>query len=301
MLETRRAELGLSMSAIARQLGRDPTDDFPAVLRSRPEYRVENDGAGSGGAELRSGVRDQAATASALRRVNARSTSASGADGAAAMATAATAAGRCGVVPLEGDLGRAARPVTPNVGACPPGRGGRTFGAGGGGCGAAGRARRRRGRGVAASPTAKPAAARPSALSTGSGSRVPRRPAGGGLGTDSGSRASSRQPARKSCPPAPPIAAMRWAACRRSRSPTAGAVRESAPECGEAGRGGLPRSKATVVELAAAALSASSCRLPVPRDTEFTLQAGVARSCLTAVLRIRQNRIAVGRAASAVR
>ena len=35
--------------------------------------------------------------------------------------------------------------------------------------------------------------------------------------------------------------------------PTAGAVRESAPECGEAGRGGLPRSKATVVELAAAA------------------------------------------------
>ena len=28
----------------------------------------------------------------------------------------------------------------------------------------------------------------------------------------------SRQPARKSCPPAPPIAAMRWAACRRSRS-----------------------------------------------------------------------------------
>ena len=38
---------------------------------------------------------------------------------------------------------------------------------------------------------------------------------------------TSRQPARKSCPPAPPIAAMRWAACRRSRSPTAGAVRES--------------------------------------------------------------------------
>ena len=62
------------------------------------------------------------------------------------------------MVPLEGDLGRAARPVTPNVGACPPGRGGRTFGAGGGGCGAVGRAKRRRGRGVAASPTAKPAA-----------------------------------------------------------------------------------------------------------------------------------------------
>ena len=67
-----------------------------------------------------------------------------GGGGASAIATAATAAGRCGVVPLEGDLGRAARPVTPNVGACPPGRGGRTFGAGGGGCGAAGRARRRR-------------------------------------------------------------------------------------------------------------------------------------------------------------
>ena len=59
---------------------------------------------------------------------------------------------------------------------------------------------------------------RPRALSTGSGSREPRRPAGGGLGTDSGSRPSSRQPARKSCPPAPPIAARRWAACRRSRS-----------------------------------------------------------------------------------
>ena len=60
------------------------------------------------------------------------------------------------------------------------------------------------------------------------GESEPRRPAGGGLGTDSASRPSSRQPARKSCPPAPPVAAMRSAACRRSRSPTAGAVRESA-------------------------------------------------------------------------
>ena len=110
----------------------------------------------------------------------------------------------------RGRPGRAARPVTRNVGACPPRRGGRTFrwsavrrnGAGGGGCGAAGRARRRRGRGIAASPTAKPAAAGPSR----SGSREPRRPAGGGLGTDSASRPSSRQPVRKSCPPAPPPA-----------------------------------------------------------------------------------------------
>ena len=109
--------------------------------------------------------------------------------------TAATAAGRGGVVPLEGDLGRAAKPVTPTS--------------------------------VPVPRPAKPAAAWPSALSTGSGSREPRRPAGGGLGTDSASRPSSRQPARKSCPPAPPIAAMRWAACGRSRSPTTGAVRES--------------------------------------------------------------------------
>ena len=43
-------------------------------------------------------------------------------------------------------------------------------------------------------------------------------------------RVSPVVPARKSCPPAPPIAAMRWAACRRSRFPTAGAVRESAAE-----------------------------------------------------------------------
>ena len=62
---------------------------------------------------------------------------------------------------------------------------------------------------VAASPTAKPAAARPTALSTGSGPREPRRPAGRGLGTDSASRPSSRQPTGKSCRSAPPIAAMR--------------------------------------------------------------------------------------------
>ena len=117
--------------------------------------------------------------------------------------TAATAARRGRRGAARGRPGRAARPVTPNVGACPPRRGGRTFrwsavrrnGAGGGGCGASGRARRRRGRGIAASPTASPAAARPSALSTRSG-----------LGTDSASRPSSRQPVRKSCPPAPPPA-----------------------------------------------------------------------------------------------
>ena len=41
--------------------------------------------------------------------------------------TAATAAGWGGAVPLEGDLGERPGPVTPNVGACPAGRGGRTF------------------------------------------------------------------------------------------------------------------------------------------------------------------------------
>ena len=83
--------------------------------------------------------------------------------------------------------------------------------------------------------------ATPRAWPSGSGSREPRRPAGGGLGTDSGSRPSSRQPARKSCPPAPPIAAMRWAACRRSRSPTAGAVREDAPAGGPGPGRAAPR------------------------------------------------------------
>ena len=45
-------------------------------------------------------------------------------------------------------------------------------------------------------------------------SREPRRPAGGGLGTAK----CVASTARKSCPPAPPIAAMCWAACRRARS-----------------------------------------------------------------------------------
>ena len=42
-------------------------------------------------------------------------------------------------------------------------------------------------------------------------------------------RAWDGQVRRKSCPPAPPIAAMCWAACRRARSRLRGAVRESAP------------------------------------------------------------------------
>ena len=41
-------------------------------------------------------------------------------------------------------------------------------------------------------------------------------------------RAWDGQVRRKSCPPAPPIAAMCWAACRRARSRLRGAVRESA-------------------------------------------------------------------------
>ena len=45
-------------------------------------------------------------------------------------------------------------------------------------------------------------------------SREPRRPAGGGLATAK----CVASTARKSCPPAPPIAAMCWAACRRARS-----------------------------------------------------------------------------------
>ena len=84
------------------------------------------------------------------RRVSSR---ASGADGAATMARRPRPQDGAAWVPLEGDLGERPGRVTPNVGACPPGRGGRTFGAGGGGCGTAGRARRRRGRGVAASPS----------------------------------------------------------------------------------------------------------------------------------------------------
>ena len=76
---------------------------------------------------------------------------------------------------------------------------------------------------------------------------------------------------------------VRLSCSKRAADHGGGAVRESAPECGEAGRGGLPRSKATVVELAAAAarngaiaaaLSASSCRLPVSRDTEFPCRPG---------------------------
>ena len=91
----------------------------------------------------------------------------------------------------RGRPGRAARPVTPT--SVPvPGRGGRAEAV----VGWLGRARRRRGRDVAASPTAKPRGrAAERVVGTGSGSREPRRPAGGGLAP------LSRQPARKACPP----------------------------------------------------------------------------------------------------
>ena len=124
--------------------------------------------------------------------------------------------------------GRAARPVTPNVGACPPGQ--------------AGHPERR-----CLSPPA--VAGERSELAEAVVGRLvePGVDAARGVGLRRASRDDlqaeglgrtarlarrTRQPARKSCPPAPPIAAMRWAACRRSRSPTAGAVREAAPLCG---------------------------------------------------------------------
>ena len=147
-----------------------------------------------------------------------------GADGAAAMARRPRPQDGAAWCRSRVTWGRAARPVTPNVGGCPPGRGGRTFGAGGGGCGAAaGRAKRRRGRGVAASPTAKPAAARrPSTLSTGSGSREPRRPAGGGLGTD-----------RRVSPVVPPAGAEVVPAGTADRRDALGGVSAvTVPDCG---------------------------------------------------------------------
>ena len=103
----------------------------------------------------------------------------------------------------------------------------RLNGAGGGGCGAAGRAKRRRGRGVAASPTARPAAARLSALSTGSGSREPRRPAGGGLG-DGQRVAPVVPPAGAEVAPAGTAGGDALGGVSAVTVPTAGAVREPA-------------------------------------------------------------------------
>ena len=97
--------------------------------------------------------------------------------------TAATAAGRCGVVPLEGDLGASGQAGHPER-RC--GRGGRTSGLEEAAVGrllvepsvdAAAASRRVR------RPSPRPRGGR-ARLSTGSGSREPRRPAGGGLGTD---------------------------------------------------------------------------------------------------------------------
>ena len=84
-----------------------------------------------------------------------------------------------------------------------PGRAGR---AGGGGRGAAGRAKRR----------TRP----PVSVSDGQAR-------GRAADTDSVSRPSSRQPARKSCRPAPSIAAMALSGVSAVTVPTAGAVRES--------------------------------------------------------------------------
>ena len=61
--DTARRTGHLSLSNRPRT-GRDTTNDFPAVLWSRPEPRVEDDGAGRRGAELRSRARDQATLSS---------------------------------------------------------------------------------------------------------------------------------------------------------------------------------------------------------------------------------------------
>ena len=134
-----------------------------------------------------------------------------GADGAATMARRPRPQDGAAWVPLDGDLGERPGRVTPNVGACPPGRGGRTFGAGGGGCGTAGRARRRRGRGGAASPSRDDLQAE----GLGRTARLARRPA-----SRRGSRARRHRRSRR---------------CARRRvgghgPRPAGAVREDAPQ-----------------------------------------------------------------------
>ena len=84
--------------------------------------------------------------------------------------------------------------------------------------GAAGRAWRRRGRGVAASPTAKPAAARPSALSTGSGAERSPATAGGGQAPTFGVTRPGRSPRSppRVAPRRPPL--QPWPPCHGSRA-----------------------------------------------------------------------------------
>ena len=77
-------------------VGRDSTDDLSAVFRSRPEYRVEDDGPGGGGAGLGPEVGDQAATAFALPGVNVR-----GAGGADSPKFAAPPAGDPAQMPTD--------------------------------------------------------------------------------------------------------------------------------------------------------------------------------------------------------
>ena len=113
--------------------------------------------------------------------------------------------------------------------------------------GAAGRAWRRRGRGVAASPTAKPAAARPSALSTGSGAE--RSPAtAGGAGTDV--RGDQAWPLAQVAPPsgtAPPLLAAVAALPWQPRRPPPIRGYRARSEVPPAGRAAPPAAVGTVV------------------------------------------------------
>ena len=72
------------------------------------------------------------------------------------------------------------------------------------------------------------ASTRPRALSTGSGSREPRRPAGGGLGTDSASRPSSPPAGAEVVPAGTADRGEALGGVSAVTVPTAGAVRESA-------------------------------------------------------------------------
>ena len=129
----------------------------------------------------------------------------------------------------RGRPGRAARPVTPT--SVPvPGRGGRAEAV----VGWLGRARRRRGRDVAASPTAKPRGrAAERVVGTGSGSRDPRRSAGGGLAPLFPPSRRGRR-ARRRCAVSPPPTVKRfprrpWSVGLAGGAKTAAWVRGPAP------------------------------------------------------------------------